>query len=243
MPIIPDSRLARVKTPWDITEEKIIQSHSVNQNKVELKLDDILSQESFKSLTQLQQYEVISQKIIKEKEGHLPESTEEWQYLTSPKSFYEGIIDKLNSYGLLLDNNRICDCGVGLGESIFNIYQQTKSINKSFQFFGIEKNKVLYDCFNIYLSKYWESIHLINDDIINQDLSGYNIVYTYTPFKNSEKLNDFYLKVIDELPTYGLLLESYGNGLGVKDCLYNLLQSDSRVDIIDLDGIAVYQKI
>ncbi len=275
MPIIPDSRIARIKTPTELMLEKqnielakFISNpddYDVSFNLSNLTEDQknlvILQHEEFLNLrnnearwiienlsqlsTDIDKYRLKCVQILsKNEELPLTDIIQEWNYIVSDANFYEGIIQKLNSYGLLFDENKICDCGIGLGETLFNIYDQTKEITtKKFEFYGIEKNKFLYNSFNQYLRSDWEKIELIEGDIMQQNLSQYNIIYTYTPFKLIDKLSELYLKIVDEMPIGGVLLENFNKGLGIQNCLFDLLKEDYRVEIIDLDGIIVYQKV
>lgn len=276
MPIIPDSRMTRVKTPSELMLEKQesqLKKFLSDTDDADFTLDfDSLSEEQkkliilqnqeFKSLKSndtkwilenLKQVEnsdfekyifTGSQILFKNKELELTDLENEWNYIRSEQEFYGEIIEKLHLYGLLFEENRICDCGIGLGETLFHIYNQTlKFPEKRFKFFGIEKNQYLIDSFNQYLRDYWKEIEIINGDILEQDLSIYNIIYTYTPFKNNDKLIELYDKIVEELPIGGLLLENFNKGLGSQNCLFNLLENDHRVEIIDLDGIIVYQKV
>ena len=49
------------------------------------------------------------------------------------------LLKRLEERGLLKDSNSICDCGIGLGNCLFEIYLQSKEIDKKFKFTGIEK--------------------------------------------------------------------------------------------------------
>lgn len=152
------------------------------------------------------------------------------------------LMKNLENYGLLLNDNNICDCSIGLGGSLFDIYQQTINIqNKTFHFYGVEKNKNIIELFEENLRKFWPKIYIINDDIMNHDFSRYNIVFT-----SSEQLNEsenIYLKIIDELPIFGILIENSNKGLGFQNCLIDLLQTHPQIEIIDVDGFVIYQKV
>ncbi len=233
MPIIPDSRMYRVKTPSEIISEN--------------KQKDLLEKEiiDISKLSIIEKYSYLCNQIISEgKENEFTNKEKEWNYILSDKNSIENLMENLNNYGLLLDDNKICDCGIGLGETLFRIYQQTLKItDKKFEFYGIEKNKFLYESFDLKLRDLWENISLINDDIMYQDLSKYNIIYTYTPFKSLSDLNKLYTKIVDELPTGGILIENHSKGAGIKNCLINFIKEDYIMEIIDVEGFFIYQKI
>lgn len=152
------------------------------------------------------------------------------------------LMRNLENYGLLLNDNHICDCSIGLGGSLFDIYQQTTNIqNKTFHFYGVEKNKELIDLFNQNLLKFWPKIEIIQDNIMNHNFSKYNIVYT--SFKESNEYRNIYLKIIDELPIFGILIENSNYGLGFQNCLINLLENHPQIEIVDVDGFVIYQKV
>ena len=119
---------------------------------------------------------------------------EEWHYVLSNIELNIFLLQRLEERGLLKQENHICDCGVGLATALFDIYQQSKL------FTGIEKQKIYIDFLKEKLLHHWEgNLTVIEDDIMNQDYSKYNIVYTYTPFKTTEKLTNLYNKIISEI--------------------------------------------
>lgn len=122
------------------------------------------------------------------------------------------------------------------------IYQQSKLFNdgKIFKFYGIEKQQVYLDFLREKLLHYWENnLTIIEDDIMNQNYSKYNIVYTYTPFKTTEKLTLLYNKIISEIAPGSILIENKNAGLG----LHGILTELQGIKKIQIDDIVVFQKI
>jgi len=167
---------------------------------------------------------------------------EEWHYVLSNIEQNIFLLQRLEERNLLNQENNICDCGIGLGVALFDIYQQSKLFTdgKVFSFYGIEKQKSYIEYLNNNLLNYWEgNLNLIEDDIMNQNYSKYNIVYTYTPFKTTEKLSVFYNKIISEIKPGSLLIENKNAGLG----LHGVLTELEGIKKIQIDDIVVFQKV
>lgn len=75
-----------------------------------------------------------------------------------PESFLEGnefynitsnieqnifLINRLEERDLLKDSNRMIDCGIGLGFTLFDFYLQSLDSKKVFSFSGIENKKLI----------------------------------------------------------------------------------------------------
>lgn len=167
---------------------------------------------------------------------------EEWHYVLSNIEQNIFLLQRLEERGLLKQKNHICDCGVGLATALFDIYQQSKLFDdeKTFTFTGIEKQKVYIDFLKEKLLHYWgKDLTVIEDDIMNQDYSKYNIVYTYTPFKTTEKLTNLYSKIIREMATGSILIENKNAGLG----LHGILTELAGIKKVQIDDIVVFQKV
>jgi len=150
------------------------------------------------------------------------------------------LLKRLEERGLLKDSNSICDCGVGLGNCLFEIYLQSEEIDKKFKFTGIEKQNVYINFIKDNLLHLWNNqINLINDDIMNIDYSQFNIVYSYSPFNNKNGLKRMYQKISDEIEPGCLIIENANCGKGH----FNLLSEISNLEEIELDGIYIYKKI
>jgi hypothetical protein len=227
MPIIPDSRITKIVNSKYERDSYINRNLSINSDYVD------------ESSTNDEDYSSICKIVFRTED-----STSDEHLSKSIISNNLNLVSKLESYGLLLNDNHICDCGIGLGEALFDIYKQTTNIqNKTFHFYGVEKNKELIDLFNKNLLKFWPKIEIIQDDIMNHDFSKYNIVYTYTPTKDIKQLEKIYQKIADELPTFGILIENLDKGLGFQNCLIDLLENHPRIEVVDVDGFVIYQKV
>lgn len=167
---------------------------------------------------------------------------EEWHYVISNIEQNIFLLQRLDERGLLRDGNSICDCGIGLGVALFDLYLQSKLFNdgKKFNFCGIEKETNYIEFLNSKLLHYWEgNLNIIHSDVMDFDYSKFNIVYTYTPFKTVEKLTLLYKKIISEISSGSILIENKNAGLG----LHGVLMELEGVKKIQIDDIVVFQKI
>jgi hypothetical protein len=193
---------------------------------------------------QLVKYYQESRSLWTEFDSSKPEfiQNEEWHYVLSNLEQNIFLLQRLDERNLLKEKNFICDCGIGLGVALFDIYLQSKLFTdgKTFKFSGIEKQKNYLEFFKKRLIDFWEeNLNLIEDDIMNQNYSKYNIVYTYTPFKTTEKLINFYSKIINEIEPGSILIENKNAGLGMHGILTEL----KGLKKLEIDDIVVFQKI
>lgn len=150
------------------------------------------------------------------------------------------LLNQLYELNLLLDVNHICDCGIGLGNTLFEIYLQSKELDKLFSFTGIEKQKVYVDFITENLLHLWkDKLILKNDDLMNITYSPYNLIYSYSPFNNSKQLDEMYTKIISEVNSGTIIIEHAHNGLGH----FNLLETYKNLEKIKLDNIFIFRKI
>jgi hypothetical protein len=150
------------------------------------------------------------------------------------------LLKKLNEFGLLKEENHICDCGIGLGNALFEIYLQSLDLDKKFYFYGIEKQDVYIQFIIDNLSHLWkDKLSLIKDDIMNVDYSNYNIVYSYSPFNNKKQLEKMYQKIVNEIQLGSIIVENANSGKGH----FELLREFTELEEIDLDGLYIYKKI
>lgn len=164
----------------------------------------------------------------------------EWLYIQSNIDQNIFLLKRLDDLGLIPDFGKICDCGIGLGTAIFDIYLQSKELDKNYSFVGIEKQSKYVDYLIDNLLDFWnEDLELIQGDLMEQRYDEYDIVYSYTPFRDVEKLRNFYLKVISEMSEGSILIENKNWGLGEGEILSSI--SDD-ITPIDLDGLTVFQK-
>jgi hypothetical protein len=165
----------------------------------------------------------------------------EWLYIQSNLDQNIFLLKKLDDMGLLPDSGKICDCGIGLGTAIFDIYLQSKKLEKNYSFVGIEKQSKYLNYLNENLLDYWNNdLQIVEGDLMDQKYDDYNIIYCYTPFRDIEKLRTFYLKVIEEMQPGSILIENKNYGLGEKEILTSL---SDKISEIELDGITVFKKL
>jgi hypothetical protein len=151
--------------------------------------------------TLLDNYYLKASKLETHKDGEIQQFIEssEWHYIQYPLGRNVDLLKNLNSIGLLEKNVNICDCGIGLGTTMYDLYLQSKEIKDlKFTFTGIEKWKPYIDYFNDNLSVYWDNnLKIIHSDIIDCDYSNWNFIYIFQPFKTAGKTMPFYKRVLE----------------------------------------------
>ena len=164
----------------------------------------------------------------------------EWLYIQSNIDQNIFLLKRLEDLGLIPDSGKICDCGIGLGTAIFDIYLQSKDLEKEYSFVGIEKQSKYVDYLNESLLSFWDgNLEVVSGDLMDQKYDEYDIIYCYTPFRDVDKLREFYIKVISEMHEGAILIENKNWGLGEGKILSSI--SDD-ITPIDLDGLTVFQK-
>lgn len=123
-----------------------------------------------------------------------------WHYVPSHLDKTIFLLKRLEEVNLLPKEMRLCDLGIGLGSTMYDLYLQSKEYpDMKFKFTGIEIWEPYIDYMKSKLIKFWEgNLQLIHDDIMKSDLSLYNFIWFYQPFKVSDKACRFYQKVISE---------------------------------------------
>lgn len=145
----------------------------------------------------------------------------EWHYIESNIEFNILLLQRLSDLGLLPHSPiNICDCGIGLGTIMYDLYLQSRVLDgHQFKFYGVEKFRPYIDSFEINLRSYWKGdLELISDDLMDHNFTGYNFLWIFTPYSTSDKLMSFFEKVICEIPVGGLIfgidhyrIETYGS--------------------------------
>lgn len=149
------------------------------------------------------------------------------------------LLKQLDNLGLLKQTNRICDCGLGLGNALFEIYLQSKDIDKEFIFKGVEKQKVYVDFILDNLLHLWKgNLSIENTDIMNVDYSLFNIIYSYSPYNNYNQLKSMYQKIISDIKSGSIIVEHANRGLGH----FNLLEEFSELEKLELEYITIFKK-
>jgi len=165
---------------------------------------------------------------------------EEWHYVPSELEQNIYLLKRLDERGLLDESNSVFDCGVGLATTMFDLYLQSKEIEgKEFTFGGVEKHERYVEYYTDRLMHFWEgNLNLIVGEIMDQDYSKHNIVYTYSPFKTVAKLTEFYEKITSEISSGSIIVESRNMGRGHM----NTLMTIDGLEEIEVDDIYVYRK-
>ena len=166
----------------------------------------------------------------------------EWHYIQSDIETNIFLLKRLDEEGLLPHEINMCDCGIGLGTILYDLYLQSKEFDNKFTFTGIEKYKRYTDPLRTYLLKYWnDDLNLIEDDIMNVDYSNWNFIYFYQPFKVADKAIKFYLKVIEEVKPGTIIIglnhfqvQTYGDE--------NLINLFKQLNFYKIDDIVIFQK-
>lgn len=168
---------------------------------------------------------------------------ETWHYIESDKNKNKNLLQNLSMLNILKEENHICDCGLGLGKTLFDIYLSSEKLDTKSYFYGIEKEQHYIDLFEYHLMKFWNNnITLYNEDIMNHNYSKYNIVYTYTPFKSIEKLKTFYTKILDEIKPGSILIEHIEDGKGMNNCLEDITEDKNNIKKINIGSIYLFYK-
>lgn len=164
----------------------------------------------------------------------------EWHYIMSNLEQNIFLLKRLDEKNILPEEVNICDAGIGLGAALFDIYLQSKEINKKFNFYGIEKQQKYIEYFNENLLNYWNGdLTMFEGDIMEHDFSNYNIVYSYSPYRSPRYLLDYYTKLKNEIAPGSLIIENRENGLGLESTLSMV----EGLEKIELDDIFVFRKI
>lgn len=170
----------------------------------------------------------------------------EWHYIPSNLEKNIFLLKRLDEVGLLPDVVNICDCGVGLGTTLFDIYLQSMDFqDKRFSFTGIEKWPSYVSILRNRLFHFWEgNLNLIQDDIVNQNYSQWNFIWFFQPFKVSDKAMKFYFKVISESQSGTLIfgLDTF-NIMTYGEKCPGLIDIFSQLKLHKLDDSVFFQKI
>lgn len=165
---------------------------------------------------------------------------DEWHYVPSNLEQNIYLLKRLEEKNLLPNEINICDCGIGLGTTMYDVYLQSKEIDRRFKFTGIEKYKPYIEYFNNNLKIYWNGdLTYIESEIMEYNYSDFNFIYSYSPFKTEEKLNLYYSKIISEIKSGSILVEFRNSGLGYD----SILENYKEIEPYQIDDITVFKKI
>jgi len=74
---------------------------------------------------------------------------------------------------------------------------------------------------------------------MNHSYKEYDIVYSYSPYRTTVKLKEFYEKVVSEIESGSLIIENANSGIGHGDVLLTI----ENLERIEIDDISVFRKI
>lgn len=147
----------------------------------------------------------LSSELTKDVSAH--KSLGEWHYIESNIEYNILLLQRLSELGLLPNSPiSICDCGVGLATIMYDLYLQSKEFVYEFSFYGVERYQPYIDVFEKELRSYWgNDLKMISDDLMEHNYSSYNFIWIFTPYSQSDKLMQFFEKVINEMPVGGIV--------------------------------------
>lgn len=162
-----------------------------------------------------------------------------WHYIMSDMEQNIFLLKRLHERGLVKDGSKMADCGIGLGTALYDFSLQAKDLGLDFSFAGIEKHAPYLQFLKDKLIDRWEGkLELIEGGIEDQSYGEYDIVYSFTPFRDLDKLQAFYEKVASELKPGAIFIENKCGGLGMR----NMLADIPSLEKIEIDGIFVFKK-
>lgn len=147
----------------------------------------------------------LTAELIKDVSYH--KSQHQWHYIESNIEYNIFLLQRLKDLDLLPNDVKICDCGIGLATIMYDFYLQSKDIvGHRFSFWGVESYQPYVDAFESELRSYWNGdLNLIKDDLMAHNYSRYNFIWIFTPYSRSDKLMQFFEKVISEMPRGGIV--------------------------------------
>tara|TARA_R110000751_G_scaffold39596_1_gene93887 strand:- start:1149 stop:1829 length:681 start_codon:yes stop_codon:yes gene_type:complete len=137
-----------------------------------------------------------------------------FEYIEGVQRKYYGLVEALSNNGLLSDNIKVVDLGCGLCTTLYNIMGQFKAYGIPANFYGVEYNEELLKTFVKYLSPLWgDNVpSFMVCDIMKCDVSDYDLILTYQPFKKLDDINNMYDKVFKEMKIGSIFYEHMING-------------------------------
>ena len=157
-----------------------------------------------------------------------------FEYVEGLQRKYYGLVEALANNGILRDNIKVVDLGCGLCTTLYNIMGQFKGYGLSANFYGIEHNDELLKSFNKYLSPLWEDNipYFSVGDIMECELSYYDLILTFQPFKKLDDINSMYDRVFEKMKVGSIFHEHMVNGAKVvhnlEECKQALFNSANK---------------
>ncbi len=169
----------------------------------------------------------------------------DWGYVEAKQKKYYGLVEALWNSNLIKKNMNICDLGCGFGTTLFNIAFQFRHYKNALQdknifnniYTGIEIDKDYIDRFK-YVKTMWDkydlTLNMVNEDIMTHDCKDYDLITSYSPIKNNEKLYEMYKHIFSSLKKGCIFIEHYGNGLGKSEMLLEICKESllSKVTLL-----------
>lgn len=132
---------------------------------------------------------------------------DEWHYIQSDLESNIYLLRELFQRGLLPPHVRICDCGIGLGTIMYDLFLQSEEIPLQWSFFGIEKWQPYLEALRGPLAPFWRGrLETLAADLEEADLTPYNFLWVYTPFRDGRRLVSFFERAWTSLPPGGIII-------------------------------------
>ena len=165
---------------------------------------------------------------------------DEWHYVPSNLEQNIFLLKRIDELGLLPEEVNICDCGIGLATAMYDFYLQSKEFeNKKFTFTGIEKCKDYIEFFNTHLKHNWnDDLNIIEGEIMQQDYSNYNLIYSFSPFRTPRLLLEYYTKLSNDLKSGSIIIENRNLGWGLE----SVLAMVDGLAYVRIDDIVIFIK-
>jgi 2-polyprenyl-3-methyl-5-hydroxy-6-metoxy-1,4-benzoquinol methylase len=137
-----------------------------------------------------------------------------FEYVEGTQCKYYGMVESLWNSGILKDNMKVIDLGCGLCTTLYNLNLQFKNYEIKADFYGIDHNEELLKLVTKHLSQFWvdNELSVGPKDIMECDLSGYDLILTFLPFKELEDIDNMYNKVFKEMKVGSVFHEHVING-------------------------------
>mgnify|MGYP003668041088 FL=1 len=155
-------------------------------------------------------------------------------YVEGTQCKYYGMVDSLWNSGVLKDNMKVIDLGCGLCTTLYNLNLQFKNYEIKADFYGIDHNEELLKLVTKHLSQFWvdNELSIGSKDIMECDLSDYDLILTYLPFKKLEDVNNMYNKIFKGMKVGSVFHEHGINGTKlahkVEECRQLILDNANK---------------
>lgn len=137
-----------------------------------------------------------------------------FEYIEGAQRKYYGMVESLWNSGILKNNMKVIDLGCGLCTTLYNLNLQFKNYEIKADFYGVDHNEELLKLITKHLSQFWvdNKLSVGPKDVMECDLSGYDLILTYQPFKKLEDIDNMYNKVFKGMKVGSVFHEHMING-------------------------------